>query len=308
MLVNQRCCYAPIKVTLDGRLVNDPDRLERLLPHGPMPHPNFLVPVAFIHYRCEVLVERNYLANSGPRFLASLPTARAGRHLGLEEQHLAVIPGKSHAGNLVFGEQHSQSVHLCQWRGADDPFRFTSTENTSWALTPTQGAPPGIYPMLRGATAGGMKSHVVGVREEDMAPFLSQVRLYQEDRGARGYSHFWDHRLLWVRRRVTLPLGLRGPSHLVPVLHGVALDPIELPESLPGLQAIAADDGLTTDLSQLKAVESPVIEEMRRSIAADAREMVQAVQAVLEPHYPDWICQHIKERLKGFCRPQAGSA
>jgi len=64
-----------------------------------------------------------------------------------------------------------------------------------------------------------------------------------------------DEELLNCRAVFGLPLALQGPSAVVFLLDGVALDPEIVPGGPPGALALVAADELAVDLSQFKAVQ-----------------------------------------------------
>ena len=288
LLLMERCCYAPIAVKVDERLVNNPEYFRAQLPPTEIRHPNAMALVLRPHYVHEPLVDRKYLASHGPRFLGPLPTTRDCHYLSVDDQTLAVVPQDDPGF-------HSNALHLSQWLTDSSCSGLTLIEESGLSLNPEARLREDRYPLFYGSKL--FKTLTVSAKMEEMRPYLSRVRLSSNDEEPVMCTHYTDFPLPMVSRRVILPLGIEGPARLIPILHGVALDPLELPDQIPGLVALVSDDQLAADLSHLKAVDNEVVEQMRHRVSADGGEMAQAALEILKPRFPSWICERVRQRL-----------
>lgn len=288
LLLMERCCYAPIAIKVDGRLVNNPEYFGNQLSASEIRHPNVMALVLRPHYVHEPLVDRKYLASDGPRFLGPLPTNRTCHYLSVDEQTLAVVPQDDPGF-------HSNAMHLSEWFTDSSCSGLSLIEESGLSLNPEAWLREDRYPLFYGNKL--FKTLTVSARMEEMRPFLSCVWSGACTEQPEIYARYTDFPLPMVSRRVILPLGIEGPARLIPILYGVALDPIDLPDQIPGLVALATDDQLSTDLSHLKAVDNEVVEQMRRMVAADGREMAQAALEILEPRFPNWLGERVRQRL-----------
>ena len=290
VLLNERCAFAPIPIWLGGRLLNDPDRLDRWIPQGSLSPPSFFQFTPFPYSLSEILVERNLLRTSGPQLLASLPTMRTVRQLRVGNDDYELMT-RTLEQNLRLS--HVQGVHLSQWLH----------EGPEWSLSSSEKPEPDSYPLAR---ARGLASSekVLAVSSEVMAPFVSQIpaRLpfpfNQQSTWANRNTRNFERNLPRVSMRLTLPLAMHGPALLVPLQDGVTLDPLVGPFSLPGLVVLAAVDGLSPDLSQLKPVYNEVFERLVGEVRAQAQEMFEDFWSVAHETYPDWVLDHIRKAVE----------
>ena len=288
-LLYDRCSYAPIPVFLDGRLVNCPERLERQVPKGDLAGP--LVMTLTKVRRSEILVERNWLSRSG--VLGPLPSTRSVRRLRIGEQYFK-LPLKSLEYNQRGG--HIQAVHLCEWLGTEE-MQVHESDHPE----------PDFYPLARSEASLGVKQ-VLSVSNLAFRPYQSDIdsrpRSLPSLTLQRILTSFedWDRNYPRVSLRLMLPLSLSGPSQLVCVLDGVALEPHQLEMPNPGWLVLACADDLQTDLSQFRLVDDAKLDKLKTHLRNQAIDMLRDFWTVEDGHYPPWVLQHLRER--GCCVSQ----
>ncbi len=283
-LCSERCAYTPVPVLLHGRPINNPGLFpKRLCSRQLIACPSFLK--LNVYRRDHPLVERNLLSTSQRGLLAPLPSVRTTRNLRVGERLTTVSPD-------AFGYTLRQArssvvdvgpdcVHLVEWRALEGP-------QPDWELTRSEQPQQGFYPLARCTDHFGV--HVIDSADEAlMEPFLSQV----PDNAVNFVFRSFRRRLPRVAGRLLLRLGLDEPGWLLPVIHGVALDPIpDVDLGCPGALALVADDRLATDLSQLQVVRDEAFQTLLVRLRAEFEQMKQSVPELLQS-YPDWVRQHI---------------
>lgn len=290
-LLYERCAFAPIPIWLDGRRLNDPDRVDGWVDNRELKPPSFFQFVPFAFRASEILVERNHLRSGPPCFAASLPTMRTVRNLRVGEQNYAVaqttIESNMRAGSRV------EVVHLCQWLH----------DGNEWPVSVYTDVEKDTYPLAR-AHSLVLGEQIMAVPSQAVAPYLSKIpaRLsfpYNQEPSWRNKNRGrnFERNLLLVDLRLCLPLGLEGPSRLLPIRYGVAMDPLAGSFGYPGLIAVAAADQLHTDLSQLRVVQDEALQALLDRIQQQAQEMVGDFWEAVGQRYPDWVVKHIRAGL-----------
>lgn len=281
-LLYERCAYAGIPIRMDGRLVNDPDRLDRWIARGNLQPPSVFQFVPDPYRLGEILVERNLLRRSGPAVAASLPTMRTVRRLRVGQEDFKLM---DRTVEMNLGSSHVVAVHLCQWLHDGQP----------WPIIHLNSVDSQSYPLARAAAILGM-SKILATPPEAVAPYLSAIPIHVHpifSEPAQRYAR----NLPLVSMRLTLPLALNGPARLVLVHYGVALNPIVVADTCPGLIVVAAADHLKSDLSQLAVVEDEALKQLLREIQQHARQMTEDFLAIADQRYPDWVLKHFEARL-----------
>lgn len=280
-LLYERCSYASIPIILDGRMVNNPERLDLLVPHGKLSPPFGLV-LSETH-KSEILVERNWLGRQG--VLGGLPSTRTVRQLRFGEKFYEVKPNPAEGNQLG---THVMAVHLCEWLGAEEmPIHESDHPEADF------------YPLARAENLMGKK--VLSVATETFRPYqsnvLSRPRSLLSLAAQRVMTSFedWDRNYPLVRLRLLLPLALSGPSRMICVLDGVALETCQLEMPNPGWIVLVAGQNLRTDLSQLRPLEDEQLLELRAFVHAQSAEMLAELGKVAGKHYPKWVLQHMRK-------------
>jgi hypothetical protein len=293
LLLYERCAYAPVPIRLDGRLVNNPNRLDGWVPRGVLKPPSLLQFELFHRYKGDILVERNLLQSHGARFTASLPSARVVRNLTVGEDEYEVLAGLALSMNMF--SSPVMVVQLCQWLH----------EGPEWLVTEWEKAEKGTYPLARGVGLS-VAARVLAVPQETIQSYLSEIPAgvpypYNQEPSwlNKNQASNFERDLPLVNLRLFLPLGLEGPSRLLLIRHGVALDPCPGPNGYPGLVVVATHENLRSDLSQLRVVQDDVVAELQGQARQHAAAMVEDFWQVASQVYPDWVLRHIKSRLPG---------
>lgn len=290
-LLYERCAYAPVPIRLDGRRVNNPNRVDSWTLPGTLKPPSFFQFVPFHYHKSEILVERNLLQTRGARLVTCLPSARTVRNLTVGKDDYEVVSGP--VIDFSMFNTPVAVVSLCQWLHDDPP----------WSVSEWGGAQKGTYPLARAGTLGTCY-RVLAVPQETIQPYLSAIPAavpypYNQEPSwlNKHQASNYERELPLVNLRLFLPLGLEGPSRLLLIRHGVALDPCTGPPDYPGLVVLATHADLRTDLSQLRPLQDEVFRELQRQAGEHAAAMVDDFWQLALHVYPEWVQKHIRSRL-----------